>query len=327
MASWLAEFEIAQLAPRFRVDPELSVEILEHAVATAHGPRSGTSFLTQGLAKLGQPELVFTWCGPRVLGTPSAAVIAALRTVGRAAAQGLPIRPGTAYHLGEGALLENVGLSGLVFVPAQAMPGLAPRPGTLHAVAVTGKELAVIARTTAHRVMTRLGELYGRFPWPVWSTARPSVVRAEEPTTIASLPRAVVPGFTVALDGIALTLRLPAASGRALAAAIADPEAVLSHGVVVGAEPDPGADGHLLWLPDERETRAVSAPRASGTRTAGAFLHVAGGDDVRGTVLEDGFSLTLDPESRDTLCAALAAGLPWTRRAEAGEVRLRFQEV
>lgn len=324
MASWIAEFEQSQPSPRYRVDPELEVEILEHAVATAHGPRTGTSYLTSGLATFGQPELVFTWCGPRLLGTPSAATIAALRAVGRAAAQGLELRAGTAYYLGDGALLEGVGLSGLVFVPAQAMPGLTPRPGALHAVAVTGAEIDLIVKTTSHRVMSRLGQLYTRFPWPVWSAPRRSVVRDGETTTIGALPRAVVPGFSVALDGTALSLRLPAASGAALAAAIQDPEAVYSNGVLVSSEPDPSSDAHLLWLPDQKETRAISAPRARGTRTAGAFLRISGGDAVCGSVLEDGFTLSLDPESREAMAAALTAGRGWTGRAEAGEVQVAF---
>ena len=324
MAQWIAEFEPSHPSPRYRIDPELEVEILEHAVATAHGPRTGTSYLTSGLATFGQPELIFTWCGPRLLGTPSAAAIAALRTIGRAAAQGLELRAGAAYYLGEGALLEGVGLSGLVFVPAQAMPGLTPRPGALHAVAVTCAEIDLIVKTTAHRVLARLGQLYTRFPWPVWSTPRRSVVRDGEATTIGSLARAVVPGFSVALDGTALSLRLPRESGPALAAAIQDPEAVYSNGVLVGSEPDRSSDAHLLWVPEQMETRAISAPHARGTRTAGAFLRITGGDAVRGSVLEDGFTLTLDPESRESMAASLIAGIGWNERAEAGEVQVTF---
>jgi hypothetical protein len=324
MASWVAEFDTWRPSPRYRIDPELDVEILEHAVATAHGPRTGVSFITRGLCAFGQPELIFTWCGPRLLGTPSAAAIAALRAIGRAAAAGLALRPGSAYYLGDGALLEGVGLAGFVFVPAQAMPGLVPPRGALHAVAVTAAEIDLVVRTTVHRVTSRLGKLHRRFPWPVWSAPRRSVVRDGEATAIGALPRAIVPGFTVALDGVSLSLRLPAASRDALAAAIGDPEAVLAHGVVIGAEPDPASDAHLLWLPDERETHAISAPHAGGSRTAGAFLRVAGGDALRGSVLEDGFDLSLDPESRDSMCAALLAGDTWTGQAEAGEVRVSF---
>lgn len=321
LASWLAEFE-APPAPRYRVAPDLDVEIVEHAVATAHGPRPGTSFVTRGLGVQGHPELILTWCGPRLLGTPTAAAIAALRAVARAAGLGLEVRAGVAYDLGEGALLEGVGLSGLVFVPAQPMPGLAVPPGALHAIAVTRAELELVARTTVHRLMSRLGQLYGRFPWPAWSCPRRSAGTPGEETVLAQMPRAVVADLAVALDGTTLSIRVPRASTRAFRAALGDPDAMYGHGVVINARPDGACDGHLLWLPERMETEAVSAPRARGRRTAGAFLHVVGGDAVRGTVLEDGFSLALDPDSREALCAAMEGGLAWHERAEAGEVQV-----
>jgi len=322
IASWLAEVDVSKATETYRVDPELSVEIREHAVATAHGPRAGTSFVTRGLGSLGHPELVFTWCGPRLLGTPAAAAIAAMRTIARAAAAGLELRAATAYHLGAGAMLEAVGLTGVVFVPAQVMPGLDPPRGALHAVGVTAAELALVARAGVHRLMSRLGRLHDRFPWPAWSSPRRSVGAADETTALAGLPHAIVPGLVVALDGTDLSIRVPRASATALNAAIHDPSAVYAHGIAIAGEPDRDADAHLLWLDDRRETIAVSAPRARGRRTAGGFLHVAGGDALRATVLEDGFSLAFDPDSRSRLAGALANGLGWIGRAEAGVVRV-----
>jgi hypothetical protein len=322
IAAWLARLDTFTETPTYRVDEGLSVEIREHAVATAHGPRPATSFVTRGLCDHRQPELVFTWCGPRLLGTPTAAAIAGLRTVGRAIVQGLELRPGSAYALGDGALLESVGLAGFMFVPAQAMPGLSPPKGALHAVGVTAGELDLVAKTTVHRLASRLGEIYGVFPWPVWSAPRRSAGSGREETALAAFPRAIVPGLVVALDGTALSITVPRASTLALIAAIRDPAAVYAHGVAIGAEPDASADGQLVWCDDDKETIAVSAPKARGRRTSGAFLHVAAGDCVRGTVLEDGFTLALDPDSRDALCAALEAGLSWNERAEAGEVQV-----
>jgi hypothetical protein len=321
LARWLAR--LARREPiRHRVDPRFSVEIVEHAVATAHGVRTARSFVTCGLAGSGRPELVLTWLPPRLLGTPSAAIVAALRAVGRAVAAGRSLRPGSAHQLGAGAPLEEVGLSGLIFTSARPMPGLGPPPGALHAVAVTGAELALAARTSSHRVLSRLGEAFGEFPWPAWSTPRPSLGRVGEATALAALPRAEVPGLTAGIDGQALAARLPQTSVPALVAALRDPATVLVHGVVIPAEPDPRADGLLVWQPARAETIAISAPHARGPRTAGGFLHVAAGDRVRGRVLEDGISLELDPASRDSLCASLEQGVAWQDRTPDGEVRV-----
>jgi hypothetical protein len=245
-------------------------------------------------------------------------VTAALRAVGRAVRSGLELRAGVSFYLGEGALLEGVGLSGLAFWPARSQPGLRPPPGALHAVAVTGAELELIGRTSVHRVLSRLGVVSAVFPWPVWSFPRRSVVRADEPTTMSASRRVALPGIVVSLDGIALTLRVPRAAAPGLASVLG---ALPRGGAVVLSDPDPVADGLLVWDADRQQTRAVSAPRAVGRYTAGAFVRICDGDVLSGGVVEDGFALTVDPASRDGLRAALIAGDDWRARAAAGEVR------
>jgi hypothetical protein len=312
----LATVQLHQQADPCRVDPALEIERVEHAVATAHGPRVATSFVTRGMAALGQPEVVFTWCGPQLLPVPSAAVTSTLQALGRATAAGLRLRAGSSFYLGEGALLDGVGLSGLVFVPTRAMAGLRLVLGAVQAIAVTGAELALIGRTSVHRVLSRLGAQHRRFPWPLWSCPRMSVARADEATDLEGTRRIPLPGVVAALDGATLSIRVPSAVTIELA------RHLVTGNLVVPADPDPSADALLVWDADRGRTQVYEATRRTGHRIAGGFVRFERGDQRAGRVVEDGFALALDPVSRERLCASLVVRKPWRERAIAGEVHV-----
>ncbi len=321
MASWLADFESTQVAPIYRIADELMVEVREHAVASAHGARSATSYITCGLATYRQPEVIFTWAAGS-LEIQAAAVAAALRAVGRAVASGtLILRPGVGFYLGEDALVEHVGLSGLLFVPAQAMPGLTPVPGALHAIAVTSAELEVAMMMSPHRVISRLGLLHRRFPCPAWSAPRRSVATPWEPTILATSPRAVVPGLTVERDGVTLTVRLPRSSAAHFAEVLG---AMGDAGVALVTAPSPDADAHRVWNAGSRDAVTVTRPRTSPTGVAGGFLRIVDGEHLAATALEDGYQLTVDAVGRDELLAVLACGLTWYAHSDAGDVQVRL---
>jgi hypothetical protein len=313
--------EAAQLHQQpdlFRVDPPVAVERIEHAVATAHGPRVATSFVTHGMRVYGQPEVVFTWCGPQLLPVPSAAVIAALQALGRGGGAAPRLRPGSSFYLGEGALLGGVGLSGLVFAPARPMAGLRLVLGAVHAIAVSGAELELAGRTSVHRVLSRLGIQYRQFPWPLWSCPRMSVARGDEATALDGTQRVPVPGVVAALDGATLSIRVPRAATIELA------RYLVGGDVVVPADPDPSADALLVWDAERGRTQVYEAARRAGRRIAGGFVRFERGTERIGRVVEDGFALTLDPVSRERLCACLAARQPWRERAVAGEVQVEI---
>jgi hypothetical protein len=242
---------------RYRVDPELAVEITEHAVATAHGMRAATTFMTRGLPR----EVLFTWCGPRLIPTPTAGAISALRKLA-----GYELAPGGWFDLGAGALLANVGLVGFVFVPAMAMPGVTPPEGALHAIAVTADELGAPA---PGRVIARLGLRFGRFPCPPWSMPRMAVARAAEPSVLARTRRVAVPGLSVALENGTLEVTVPDASRQQLDAALADP----GDGIVIIAAPDPRADAQLAWLPGAPRPTVHRREPQRATRRWGILAH------------------------------------------------------
>jgi hypothetical protein len=314
--------QLHQQVDLYRVDPQLEVEILEHAVATAHGPRMATSYITRGLVTSNQPEVVFTWCGPRLLAAPSASVIASLRALGRSVLAGLTLRPGGSYYLGEGALLDGVGLSGLVFAPATRMAGLVPPERAVQAIAVTGAELELAGKTSVHRVLARLGMCNRQFPWPAWSCPRLSSSRADEATALAGARRVPLPGLTVALDGSTLAIRVPRASAIDLAALLIAPAAMLGDELLLPADPASDTGAVLVWDAERQRTHVFSAGRRRDRRIGGGFLQVLHGPEVLGRVLEDGFALTLDPVSRQQMCSALTAGTSWRAPALAGDVSL-----
>jgi hypothetical protein len=300
LVSWLAECDPAPRRPAHRIDPALMVEIVEHAVATPHGPRTAVSFVTNGLDR----EVVFTWCGPKMLGTPCAATIAALRRIGRASSSGTALHPGASFFLGEGAFIDGVGLAGVMLIPAQAMPGVAPPPGALHAIAVTAHELEAASVTSSLRVIGRLGVDRPGFPCPPWSTVRPSVARLGEPTILTATRRASIAGLTVAEERDIVEVRVPRASAEALALVVDAP----GDGVAIAAELDAAADGLRVW-PARGGDPLVIGDVCS--RIAGAFVRISAAEQTSAAPLEDGYAIALDHAARRRVGAALLDGRSW----------------
>ncbi len=157
-----------------------------------------------------------------------------------------------------------------------------------------------------YRVLARLGEQSGCFPFPIWSDlSRRSVASPRETeSALSTVSRIRAAGMHFVIEGKRLRVRVPKLArgvlGRGVGAlAPGTPFALLT-------EPAPNADALLVWHPGQAEPKAIYAEGSEGARLTGGCLAVVPGgqkDEIR--VMEDGYTLLLSNDSWGSLANAL----------------------
>jgi hypothetical protein len=289
------------------VPGQLCASVGERSIPAAGGEVPCWSYLSQGLAAHGQPEILFLLRRyPDEITAPEAPlrVFGALLPVVQ---RGQVALAGGYTGFGPSPFFASRGWAGWIYVPAP--PSLGVAPGTLLALAVTRDELDVAIRFGASRIAARLGQATGHYPYPPWSEPRaPVAIRGEVEESV--LARVFLIGgldATVTREAERVVIVLPRAAQRTLADQLPN----LGHDVcvAVAATPAPHTDGCLVWVPGQPAPQAIVAAGAAGRRLAAAFaLLVPQQVDDDTVLVEDGVALTITDTTWARIRRALVAG-------------------
>ena len=285
---------------------KLSVNFYAHEVADGHDGNFLTG-VTEGLVKRRQRELVVS-----VRLSDGDDVRERMRelsrfftTVLRWAQQRNLVDTGGVTRFGKRGLFGGSG-NGLLYVDARPLRGVEMPGRALAAVIVDAAEVETALAHGAYRVLARLGEQSGCFPYPTWSDlGRQSVASTREAeSALSKISRTRAPGVHFVVEGKRLRVRVPKTArgilGRGVAAlAPGTPFALLT-------EPAPNADALLVWSPGQAEPKAIYAEGSDGSHLTGGCLAVVPRgqkDEIR--VLEDGYTLLLSADTWGSLANAL----------------------
>jgi len=226
------------------------------------------SYVTDGLRARGQKELVLTVSRDRHEVTPSERPLQLFANLRERAARGTLTEIGDFTEI---SIMEN--FKGAIFATSQPLPGIPAPQDALAAILVTQDELEVAKRCGVSRIIARLGDAYRYFPFPPWSDpSRKAVVRPEfwQRSILSKLVTLRIPGTTVRKEADEVLVRLPSEAAKVVdetwsKLAAETPIAFLT-------DPDPDADGMLVWQPGQREPRAITPPGSNGKRIGGCFI-------------------------------------------------------
>ena len=292
------------------------VVVHEHTleVGATRGP--AWTFVTEGRAAVGQPELMMTVLRSRRLaasGVPQALI----RMLGGLAPTKQPLQPGMSVRgaTTDEPLIPGTAMRAAVFVPKGGDVGVPLPQHTLTMVPMTLEEHRCAQQFGFVRWAARIGHDTRAFPTAWWCNPERAPVLAESElaqsllgrlavhylvgTSVIYEPTATPPRTTVVIEPIA------AEEVRAMGREAGDVLVLLAG---LGGR----GDSCMVWRPGQGEPAAISAPGGTGARMAGNFLMLMtqanAADEFR--MFEDGFALMLRPSTWTRVVAAIAAGEP-----------------
>lgn len=290
------------------VSGNLYAQVHPHVIPSRGGRIACWSYVSRGLAALGQPEIVFT-----LRHDPSAASgsfphdpLQLFATLYRLAAEGHRVARGDITEFGDERFLGHH----LLYADAQPLEGVPLPPSALAALLITPDELRAVREFGPTRVLARLGQVSAYYPFPPWSDAQrraPSLASTFEGSVLAMMPRVLCPDVwvTVGQDQILVSpLRADRRSWSDRLAALTDdiPFALLT-------ALDPAADGCLVWEPGQRGPEAITPEGSDGSRLSGCFIGLLPGQPVNGgQIVEDGLLMKLTAASWNEVRGALIDG-------------------
>ncbi|MFT5679617.1 MAG: hypothetical protein ACI8RZ_000521 [Myxococcota bacterium] len=259
---------------------------------------------SEGLVAVGHPDVILDVLLRRgedpdeLLGE----LVKMLRTIHHLATQGHAVTAGGRSLLGPGGFLEPT-IAGLIYAHEAT--------DLLRGFLVRRDEVALLESTSTFRVLSRIGQLSGTFPFPTDSNRdRPSVARdGDEGSLLAKVSKAVTPGISAILTDRTLRITARPSVQELLANLMGqlNPKQV----VALITPPDPAASGHLVWFPGQEAPSAITPPGGGGERLAGGFLLLVPLQDHDSVRLdEDGFTVFLTRATWAKLRTALAGGKP-----------------
>lgn len=304
------------------LDGFATVRLYAHEIAPEGAERVLCwSYVTEGLGRYGQREIVLTVRRAPGEELPPGDGIGLLELVARAAKEGNLVDRGGISGFGPRGFLANPSLRGLVYAPAQPLAGVVVPEGALAAVFLFGDEFEAVRRFGPLRVLARLGRATKHYPFPPWGErAREPLAGALESILdkVAALP---MPNAAVLIEPDHVVLRLAPACAPLFAEALAS----LPPTMVFTLHPSLASDAAacLVWTPGQTAPSAISLPAFDGSRLGACFLGFVPQQAAEETRLfEDGVMLMLPNEAWADLRAALAEGKPY--RFEKGEGERAF---
>jgi len=317
----------ASLQPPVEVElaPGLRAFVVAHDIANGESAVPCWSYLTEGLAAHGQPEIVFTLRRTALDPEPPVDPLHVFAAILPMAQRGRIATAGGFSGFAPNAFLRAHGWAGWVYVAAREVAGLPVADGALHALAVTTEELAVAQTHGATRIASRLGRATCHFPYPPWSEARASVAAAGEEASsmLASCARIGGLGITVTQIGRALVIDVPRSAAANIAGGL--PRLPMDAVLVFLANPAPYADACLVWHPGQHEPTAIAAPGAEAQHLAGTFVgFVPQQERDEMMVVEDGFMVLVTDDTWAAVRSALASGEPASFTAGHTSIEVRW---
>jgi hypothetical protein len=324
----------------------LSVRVYRHDVRAGPEQVPCWTYVTDGLWEAGQKEVLFSLRrapGEEASGPPRDP-LTFFAQMHRLAEQGRRVDVGAATSFrAPSGFLGTTDLTGLAYLPAQALPGVEPPPAerALTALLLTAEEAEVVPQIGPYRLTALLGQATHYYPFPPWSErGRRSLLSRDdlEQSALSKVPLGQFPGVTALFqrppssdgggleDGASVRLRLRAdslAGAREALAALPNEWAL-----ALLTQPDPEANGRLVWRPGQQGPQAITPEGSDGSCLTGTFLaFIATPSERSGArVVEDGFVALLSASAGKQVREALLAGRPLVVPAdEPGTAELRIE--
>lgn len=301
-------------APKYvaLVPEELDVRVFRHSVDSVDGPVSCWSYVTDGLRRYGQKDVVFT---VRRLPDESDDAIPRdpldlFKLLFRRARGGRFVDVGGYSRFARaGGFLGNHGAVGMTYLPALPLRGVNYPDKPLAAVLITADEVEVVRAQGAYRLLSLLGYRSNYFPYPPWSDrARGGLLTPKDVknSLLGHLPLVFAPGLMTRRQNGLVYLHWSNEKGpddfaKRLADMPKGPFALMT-------DADPDAKARLVWKPGMSvETIAVDN-RPDATMTGGFLAVFPTSSDEHAVVCEDGFAARLQPATWRKVCRALVDG-------------------
>jgi len=329
----------------------LSVAVWDHEIETRDGMLRCWTYVSRGMEKHGQREVVFTLRRTpdlELFGYPEE-VFDLFVMIHGAAAEGRNVNDyGYTVFLPGITLLRRTGDWGLMYLPAEPIEGIDLPPNALQAVLVRDYETKLIQHAFHYRVSTSMAGAYRYYPYPPWSDPdRPAMMTEERfgksilskvacrPASgitakvefEASLPEELLPGITegAAGPGSELVLTIDPYSASDLAAALGE---IPKKGVQAWlTDPDPDVNSRLYWNADSGSAIVLFPPSGPGSWMTGGFIllgRFGKGLEEKVSVFEDGFAVFLSSGSWNKLKKALDSAEPVVIPGQGERLSLRI---
>lgn len=273
---------IKEFPQREEVVPnELSVQIYLHKLPGGDS-REAWSFVTEGLSKVGQSEMVMTILkredekSSDFPGDP----IAFFKVVHALAKQERLVHAGGFIELGAGKKgFIAPQFIGAIYLPAKPLEGVSLPEGALAVIPITSEELDAYDIGGASRVSGRLSSQDKFYPYPTWcDRGRKSVFSPEDIKTMKAEPINEAPTESlysagIIAEGTQLSLAVPSDARDSLVELFKklpnDAPLRLNMGV------DPRANAFLIWT--SGAAQAVAPPKSDGSIMSGSYIELLPG--------------------------------------------------
>ena len=302
---------------------ELWGRVILHQVQTWEGPLACWTYSTGGLAGR-HPELVFTVAvddNDKEDVIPTAPLQLFATVYQQRIAQGHRMRAGDVIELREHRLFDHH----ILLVDAQILEEVELPLDSLVFHLITSDELRAVREYGAGRVLARLGQAAGYFPYPSWSDRRRRALSLRETfqaSALGKIPRVASWLFRVTGAGDQIELVIQ----RSAAPMLQGVKQVGDHvPFALSTMIDPRADACLVWEPGQQRPAAIARPGSRGDRIAGCFVAFLPGQAADGgRLLEDGYAVALTPASWLAVRGALLTGKDLTVPATDGNKSFRL---
>jgi len=297
------------------VPGKLYVTVYAHDIKTSGQKVPCWSFVSEGLERHGQHEIVFTLRRPRgkTWEDFSQEILGMFEGFYANAEQGNRVKAyDGSIRAKEALFLANKGPWGVIYIPAEMFDGVEVPFEALAAVLIKGDEVEVMGKSSALRIASMLGAEYQYYPCPPWSDpSRKPVVSMKQfgKSVLNRVDKARMPGLAVSLSeagGASMVfLRIEGGAAAGLGSLVAK---LPDKGVIaLMTDPDPSATMRYAWLPAVGKTGVIYAE--TGLHVSGCFALLIYGEEMEegGGKFEDGISLILTPSSWNKLKASLTS--------------------
>lgn len=293
----------------------LKMKVYSHTLPSASGAVASLTFVTEGLRRLGQREMVMTLrdrVGARDALIEEVGQIMALYPM--LAAEGRTTRAGTLTTFGRH---RPFGCH-LAYAPAMAFEDVAIDPEMLRVLLVNDDDREGFARFGMTRWMSRKGRETQWFPVAAWCESEGPRAYFSDDGQHSILKGVAALGLegAVTLRGATVHFTPHGRDHEALADACG--EARAARYLAVLPQLDPEADACMVWSPGQSQREAISRLESRGEAVGLCFLLCMEAPETKLTFLEDGVAVGLESTQFEAFIDALSAGEGFTLRTPEG---------
>jgi hypothetical protein len=264
----------AKLIATVEANPQVKVKIYRHKVGASKNHQEAWTYVTEGLAALGQEEIVLTVLKRANDDDPDypELPIKLFDSISQLARQQKTVSAGGYTEFRTSGFL-GIQFKGLLYAPVPTMLGVPLPSHCVAMVPITAEEMDVYQTAGASRLMARLGRQADYFPCPTWcdrdrqsafSTAE--VMEMKEDPVFRSA-KAQTYSLTATQKELSLSLRLTDRSAALLQDLLKELPDDSALRLALGV--DPRADALLVWESKANGNNTMIAPEGSKAKTIG----------------------------------------------------------